>query len=132
VHRWLRPSGALLDLQPPPQAYRTVDVRLGDELRRAGRLHRQAFLVADIHAARDTLAAAVSARLFRMDEEVEFEYVEHYDSMDSWKACFAQPRVGELVADEDLIEAACAMMPEGQAEIIVTQLERAARFVRLG
>lgn len=67
-----------------------------------------------------------------MDEEVEFEYVEHYDSMDSWKACFTQPRVGELVADEHLIQSACAKMPDGQAEIIVTQLERAARFVRLG
>ncbi len=109
-----------------------VDVRLGDELRRAGRLHRQAFFIADIHAARDTLAAAVSARLFQLDEEVEFEYVEHYDSVDSWMACLAKPRVGELVADEHLIQSACSMMPRGQAEIIVTQLERAARFARLG
>ncbi len=133
MHRSLRPGGgALLDLHPQPHEYRTVDVRLGDEVRRAGRLHRQAFFVADIHAAQDTLAAAVSARLFRMDEEVEFEYVEHYDSVDSWMACLAKPRVGELVADEHLILSACAMMPAGQAEIIVTQLERAARFARLG
>lgn len=132
MHRWLRPSGALLDLQPPPQAYRTVDVRLGDELRRAGRLHRQAFFITDIRAARVTLGAAISDRRFQMDEEVEFDYIEHYDSADSWTACLANPRVGELVADEDLIEAACAMMPEGQAEIIVTQLMRAARFIRLG
>ena len=132
MHGLLRPSGALLDLHPQPQEYRTLDVRLGDELRRAGRLHRQAFFIADIHAARDTLNAAVSERLFRMDEELEFEYVEHYDSVDSWTACLAQPRVGELVADERLIQSACTMMPERQAEIIVTQLERAARFVRLG
>ena len=132
MHRLLRPSGALLDLHPQPQEYRTVDVRLGDELRRAGRLHRRAFFIADIHAARDTLGAAVSERLFRMDEEVEFEYVEHYDSVDSWMACLAKPRVGELVADEHLIQSACAKMPAGQAEIIVTQLERAARFARLG
>ena len=132
MHRSLRPSGALLDLHPQPQEYRTVDVRLGDELRRAGRLHRQAFFIADIHAARDTLAAAVSEQLFRLGEELEFEYVEHYDSVDSWTACLAKPRVGELVADAHLIESACAMMPEGQAEIIVTQLARAARFARLG
>ena len=132
MHRWLRPSGALLDLHPPPQAYRTVDVRLGDELRRAGRLHRQAFFIADIRAARVTLGAAISDRRFQMDEEVEFDFIEHYDSVDSWTACLANPRVGELVADEDLIEAACTMMPEGQAEIIVTQLMRAARFIRLG
>ncbi len=132
MHRSLRPSGALLDLHPQPQEYRTLDVRLGDEVRRAGRLHRQAFFIADIHAARDTLAAAVSARLFQLDEEVEFEYVEHYDSVDSWTAGLAKPRVGELVADEHLIESACAMMPRGQVEIIVTQLERAARFARLG
>ncbi len=132
MHRSLRPSGALLDLQPQPQEYRTVDVRLGDELRRAGRLNRQAFFNADIHAARNTLGAAVSERLFRMDEEVEFDYVEHYDSVDSWRACLAKPRVGELVADEHLIQFACAKMPAGQAEIMVTQLERAARFARLG
>jgi len=132
VHRLLRPSGALLDLHPQPPEYRTVDVRLGDELRRAGRLHRQAFFIADIHAARDTLGAAVSAGLFQLDEEVEFEYVEHYDSVGSWMACLANPRVGELVADELLIESAFAMMPDGQAEIIVTQLERAALFARLG
>jgi len=132
VHRSLRPSGALLDLHPQPQEYRTVDVRLGDELRRAGRLHRQAFFIADIRAARVTLGAAVAEGLFRMEEVVEFDYIEHYDSVDSWRLCLAKPRVGELVAEEDLIEAACAMMPQGQAEIIVTQRERAARFVRLG
>ncbi len=132
MHRWLRPGGALLDLHPQPQEYRTLDVRFGDEVRRAGRLHRQAFFIADIHAARDTLGAAVPEQLFRMDEELEFEYVEHYDSVDSWMACLAKPKVGELVADEHLIESACSMMPRGQAEIIVTQLERAARFARLG
>ena len=132
MHRSLRPGGALLDLHPQPHEYRTVDVRLGDELRRAGRLYRQAFFIADIHAARETLGAAVSERLFRMDEEVEFEFIEHYDSVDAWTACLAKPRVGELVADEHLIESACAMMPAGQAEIIVTQLMRAARFARMG
>ena len=63
---------------------------------------------------------------------MEFAYVEHYDTVDSWRACLTKPRVGELVADEHLIQSACAMMPAGQAEIIVTQLERAARFARLG
>ena len=132
MHRSLRPGGALLDLHPQPQEYRTLDVRLRDEVRRAGRLYRQAFFIADIHAARDTLGAAVSEQLFRMDEELEFEYVEHYDSVDSWMACLAKHRVGELVADEHLIESACAMMPDGRAEIIVMQLVRAARFARLG
>ena len=81
---------------------------------------------------RDTLASAVSAGLFQPDEEMEFEYVEHYDSVDSWTQGLTKPRVGELVADEHLIQSACAKMPAGQGEIIVTQLERAARFVRLG
>jgi hypothetical protein len=130
VHRSLRPSGALLDLQPQPQEYRTLDVRLGDELRRAGQLYRQAFFLADIRAARVALEASVAERLFRMDEELEYDHVEHYDSVDSWTACLAKPRVGELVADEGLIESACMLMPEGKAEIIVTQRARAARFVR--
>ncbi len=119
-------------MHPQPQEYRTVDVRFGDELRHAGRLHRQAFFIADIRALRDTLGAAVSAGLFQLDEEVEFDFVEHYDSVDSWTVGLANPRVGELVADEQLIQSARAKMPAGQAEIIVTQLERAARFLRLG
>ena len=62
---------------------------------------------------------------------MEFDYVEHYDSADSWMACLANPRVGQLVAEDHLIDSACALMPKGQGEIIVTQLERAARFKRI-
>ena len=47
----------MLDLHPEPQKYRTVDVRVGEDIRRAGRLYRRAFFLADIHAARGALEA---------------------------------------------------------------------------
>jgi hypothetical protein len=34
--------------------------------------------------------------------------------------------------DEQLIQSACAMMLDGRVEIIVTQLEQAEHFTRLG
>ena len=105
---------------------------MGDKLVHAGRLHRKAFFNADIRAARASLAATNSDRLYLSEEEVEFDFVEHFDSVDAWMSCLARPRVGELVADERLIESACAKMVAGQAEIILTERERATRLKRLG
>ena len=74
----------------------------------AGSVPKATIFIADIHAARARLDAAASAGLFRMSEDVKFDYAEHYDSVDSWTSCLTKPRVGKLVADERLIQSACA------------------------
>ena len=122
----------MLDLLPQPEAFRIVDVRLGDDVFRNGRLYRRSFFVGDIRAARDGLERAVSDGMFQKDEEVAFDSIEHYDSVESWKTCLGGDRVEKLEADEPLLEKACELMPEGRGEIIVTEGERAARFTRLG
>jgi hypothetical protein len=58
------------------------------------------------------------------ETETEYDYVEHYDSLDAWSECLNMPRVGELVADETRIESACSLMSEGRGEILVSRLRR--------
>ena len=73
----------------------------------------------------------ISEGRFHVEEETTFELKEVYDSVDSWTVCLSKPRVGELVANDRLIDSACSSMREGEGEIIVTEMERAARLRRL-
>lgn len=119
-------------LYPQPEPHREVTVRRDESVEPAGRLSRETFFIADIQAVGEALASSIADRLFLTEEETEFDYVEHYDSVDAWMSCLNKPRVGELVADERLIESACSLMSRGRGEIIVASRERAARLRRLG
>ena len=121
----------VLDVHPNPHPYRDVEVRIGDRVVQAGRLERKRFFLADIRGAREILLSLIAEGLFRTDEETEFDWAEHFDSVDTWKACLARPRVGELTADDRLIESACSLMSRGEGEIVVTEQQRASRLVRL-
>ena len=131
MHGSLRRDGVVLDVQPNPHPYRDIEVRIGDRLVQAGRLERKGFFLADIRAAREVLLSLIAEGLFRTDEETEFDWAEHFDSVDAWKACLARPRVGELAADDRLIGSACSLMSRGEGEIVVTEQQRASRLVRL-
>lgn len=120
-----------MDLHPRPEAFRRVEVRLGDRITLAGRLGRKAAFVADIVGAETALQSAQSEGLFLLEEETEFDFAEHYDSDDAWTECLTGPRVGPLDADEGSIASARASMPTGGGEIIVTGREWAARLRRI-
>ena len=102
-------------LYPQPEPHREVTVRRDESVEPAGRLSRETFFIADIQAVGEALASSIADRLFLTEEETEFDYVEHYDSVDAWMSCLNKPRVGELVADERLIESPAPSCREEEA-----------------
>ena len=116
----------------PRPTHREVTVRRDESVEPAGRLNRARSFIADIEAAAEALASSIADGLFLADKETEFDYVEHYDSLDAWRECLNKPKVGELVADERRIQSACSLMSEGRGEILVSARDRAARLRRLG
>jgi SAM-dependent methyltransferase len=97
IHRALAPGGILLDMHPVPPATRAEvgGVSLGD--------FDDAEFFEIVRATEKPLA---ESDLFVLDEEVEFDYLERWDSgeqlledVSDWEGCRVPPRVAKAIRE---------------------------------
>jgi hypothetical protein len=129
VHGWLRPGGVLLDLHPEPQPPR-IDVALGGlAFEHLGRIDTSA-LIANIHAARASLAAVVEQQLFGCEDALVFDFVSHFASVDDWLHHRQQERATGRIDPLVIERAREVLSAHPSAELRVTERERATRLRR--
>ena len=120
----------MLDIHPQPK-HSQVEVRIGERSVEVGRLD-ESTLISAILGARNILASAMVAKLFLKEEEREFEFFYHFDSVDEWTSYLVAESWADLVAAEPLIETTRELLSQGEGEILMRELARAARLKRLG
>ena len=120
----------MLDIHPQPQRSQ-VEVRTGECSVDVGRLD-ESTLIRVIHAARKVLASTIADGLFANEEEMEFEFLTYFESIDEWTSYWEGARFAESVADEPLMERTRDLMSQGEGEILIRELARATRLKRLG
>ena len=94
-----------------------------------GRLDVSNFIT-DIHAARRVLASTIAERFFQKEQETEFEFVYHFDSVDECKSYLLAEAWCETEADEALIESTRDVLPPGDSEILMRVSVLATRLKR--
>ncbi len=96
-----------------------------------GRLDISTFMT-DIHAARRVLASTIAEGYFQKEQETEFEFVYHFNSVDECKSYLLAEAWCETEADEALIESTRDLLPPGDGEILMRLPVLATRLKRLG
>jgi len=83
IHRWLRPGGLVLDLQPEPEppTIEVVEVGVGRTL--LGHIDTTV-LAGNIHRARATVTSLVEAGYFERDGSEMFDFRSHSTYVDEW------------------------------------------------
>jgi hypothetical protein len=127
VHRWLRPGGRVLDIQPEPEDA-SVAVRDGKRLTFVGPYQRPA-IYQNIHAARAALAGMVGEGLFTRERSVGFEVLYHFDSVDQWLA-YRVERGTSTEVDPALLARARDVLTETAGELLIREQMRATRYRR--
>ncbi len=119
----------MLDIHPQPHHSR-VEVRFAERYVEVGHLDESSF-IDEVHAARRTLDSTVVEGLFLEEEQAEFEFLYHFDSVDEWTSYLEAYSVGDPNTDKPLIEATRILMSQGEGEIVMRELVRAMRLRRL-
>jgi hypothetical protein len=126
VHRWLRPGGQLLDLQPEPE---WLDVEVG--LRDARAIHLgqidTSSLMRSIGSARAALMSVVDHGLFKHERELIFDFDSHFFSVDEWLR-YRQARRSTSVLDPSIVDRARELLAADGAEVRVKERVRATRY----
>jgi hypothetical protein len=120
----------MLDIHPQPQQPR-IAVRIGERTVDAGRLDVSTFM-SDIHAARRVLASTIAERMFLKEQETEFEFLYHFDSVDECNSYLLAEAWCETEADEAVIESTRDVLHPGDGEILMRVPVLATRLKRLG
>ena len=120
----------MLDIHPQPQQPQ-IEVQIGDRSVEVGHLDASAF-ISDILVAREVLASTVAEGFFKKEQQTEFEFVYHFDSVDECQSYLAAEAWCETEADETLIETTRDLLPPRQGEILMRVQVRATRLERLG
>ena len=120
----------MLDIHPQPQQPQ-IEVQIGDRSVEVGHLDSSIF-IGEIHAARKVLASTVAEGFFKKEQQTEFEFVYHFDSVDECKSYLVAEAWCETVVDEALIETTRDLLPPGEDEILMRVPVRATRLKRLG
>ena len=94
-----------------------------------GRLNVSTFMT-EIYAARRVLASTIAERFFQKEQETEFEFVYHFDSVDECKSYLVAEAWCETEADEALIESTRDVLPPGDSEILMRVPVLATRLRR--
>ena len=94
-----------------------------------GRLDVSTFMT-EIHAARRVLASTIAESFFQKEQETEFEFVYHFDSVDECKSYLVAEAWCETEADEALIESTRDVLPPGDSEILMRVRVLATRLRR--
>lgn len=126
IYAVLRPRGLLLNLLPEV-THRAVEVGIGGVILRLGYLDD----TRDIHDFRVMLAAqqaVIDNRLFALERETRFTFVEHFDVVESWLTYMAEHESGVTIPIE-LVGRAGELLPPGTAgEVRISREFYAARL----
>ena len=123
----MRSNGVLVDIHPEPEPW-VVEIRVGDQRTQVGEIGDRPVLKR-IPPARATLAAAVEAGYFVRERETTFEFLSHFDSVESWLSYLAGLTY-QLVPDEALVTDACQLLSLGTGQLVVRERVHAARLRR--
>ena len=115
----------LLDIHPEPE-FPVLEVWTGHRRINLGRLDTSKN-VAKVHAARAVLASVVSAGYFASEQSTTFEFLFHFDGVDSWLTYMAE-RWTEAVIDPDVCARASRLLQPIGGELIIREQLHAARL----
>lgn len=127
IHTALRPQGVLLDVHPEPQ-HALVELHRGDQIIAVGQIDETED-IRDITAARAALCQVIAEGLFVAEDEQTFEFVHHFDSVETWLAYRAERNSSGTIA-EDVLTRGRALLAEAPGEICVRLAVRATRYRR--
>jgi hypothetical protein len=118
----------LLDIHPEPTNSRIEVVTHGDSVS-MGELDESS-LIATILAARSAFNGLVERGLFACEREEKFEYLHYFTSVEGWLDEIDNEWEHAEVAPE-IVDSVRRLMDAGNAEIVMREPTRAARFRRL-
>lgn len=98
MHRWLRPGGLLVDLQPLGEPM-TLHALAGESRTVLGRVHETAEAGEDMRLARTALARAMEQGLFQRRNEAVFTLEIRFPAESDWREFLERPKTGNVDAD---------------------------------
>lgn len=127
IHESLRDDAVLLDVHPQPQNSRI-------EVWEDGRIHRLGEIDQhedheEILAARSCLQSFERDGLFRTEQSVVFELLEHHPTVESWEDRWEYEGY-RLIAGADLLETARALLQHPSTELVIREPVHASRLRR--
>jgi hypothetical protein len=125
LHTALRPLGVLLDIHPEPQ-HADIEIRRAAQTIAVGQVD-QTQDIGEITSAQAALDQVVAEGFFALERELTFEYVRHFDSVETWLAYRAQRKSTGIVAAETLAQSR-ALLAQEPGELCVRGRVRAARY----
>ena len=118
----------MLDIHPEPINSRVEVISSGGSLA-VGELDESSLIEA-IEAARSVLDGVVERGLFAFEQEEKFEVLHHFTSVEGWLKELDNEWEHVQVSPE-IVERVRRLMDAGDAEIVMREPTRAARFRRL-
>jgi len=125
----LRPGGLLLNLLPDT-SHRAVEVSVGGAILRLGHLDATPRDIQDVHVTFAALQAALDARLFVLERETRFMFVDHFDTVESWLTYVAEHEQGVSIQASLLARARELLPPLTAGEVRISCEFYAARLWR--
>jgi len=129
IHATLRPRGLLLNLLPDT-THRAVEVDVGSAILRLGHLDATLGDIQGFHVTLAAQQAAIDARLFVLERETRFMFVDRFDTVESWLTYVAEHEQGVII-QASLLARARELLPPGTAgEVRISSQLYAARLWR--
>ena len=125
LHTALRPLGVLLDIHPEPQ-HAVVEIRTADQTIAVGQVD-QTQDIGEIASARAALRQVLAEGLFILERELTFDFVRHFESVETWLAYRAERKSRGAIADETLARSR-ALLAQAPGELCVRGGVRAAGY----
>jgi hypothetical protein len=125
LHSALRPLGVLLDIHPEPQ-HSVVEIRTADQTIAVGQVD-QTQDIGEIASARAALRQTLAEGLFVLERELPFDFVRHFESVETWLAYRTERKSRGTIADETLARSR-ALLAQTPGELCVRRGTRAARY----
>ena len=125
LHAALRPLGALLDVHPEPQ-HSVIEIRTGEQAIVVGQVD-QTQDIDEITGAQGALRQVLAEGLFVLERELSFEFVRHFESVETLLAYRAGRKSRGTIADETLARSR-ALLAQVPGELCVRGDIHAARY----
>jgi hypothetical protein len=125
IHTALRPLGTLLDVHPEPQ-HSVIEIRTGEQTIAVGQVD-QTQDIEEITSAQEALRQVLAEGLFVLERKLSFEFVRHFESVETWLAYRAERKSRGTIADEILARSR-ALLAQASGELCVRGDIHAARY----
>ena len=123
IHRWLRPSGALLDLHPQPK-HAGLEVWQNGQVTQLGHTANEED-IADILEARARLHQVEEDGWYTTEDQRVFDMVSHFPTPDDWLEYWEREGYTAVVSPE-LLDSARDLISRRGGEFIVREPIRAS------